>query len=676
MVAAEPRLGGKCSGDLAERQGAEMKQQAWAILVACALLASSCSTGGLATITEDAATASEVATKPASVSGEQVGPTAPPAPAPTAAPDPTATPIPPTPVPEPPSLLGGFEPGECFDNASARTDEALPGAPVDCQGEHEYEVFFVGESNDGPDVPYRFDTEFTDGLFNDFCDPATAEFAGAPWDVLPFGVTVWTPSETDWVAGDRAFACTAEAGLRSENIYKVGTAAGGTLVSGEGIVSRVTIGGQRDLYFSFQGSTLYPLTDGSFELPNLSPHVLNVGFLFAAPLQDVEASTSRSYQYNYETGEVTRLETGFDGWEIASPHFLVEVPAFVFAARETSSDDWDIYLSRTEDGVVALADSPLDDHWLTLTPGGSQIVYHSGGGIWIMNIDGSNQQQLTSEAAGGFESAVSPDGTRIAFASDRSGNDDIWIMNIDGSDPQNLTNHPAQESWPFFSADGSRIYFQTDRLGVRANIMMMELDGSNQSYYSFEFMTNGAILPDSISNRFAAELPTIAEVLDIAVEGVVGGVEGELTEVAHSSGRLIASLPAGWEFEEIAGDDPATMLAAASISAFSSTWASDGALLTVIAAASTGDFIARIDGAAAPNDDSCVEDRQSTEVDGSRTVIQREYSCGEISKAVVLGIYESSAQVGLLFEGQWDGDPSNQVDEGLITAIAASLQWG
>ncbi len=653
-----------------------MKQQAWAVVVACALLASSCSTDGSATTTDDATSASDVAAEPTSVPVEQVEPTALPAPPPTAAPDPTATPTPPTPVPAPASLLGGFEPGECFDNAGAGTGEDLPSAPIDCQSEHEYEVFLVGESNDGPEVPYRFDAEFTDGLFDDFCDAATVEFAGAPWDVLPFGITVWTPSEVDWVAGDRSFACTAEAGLRSENIYKVGTAAGGSLVSGEGIVSRVTIGGQRDLYFSFQGSTLYPLTDGSLELPNLSPHVLNTGFLFSSPLEDVESPTSRGYSYDNETGEATRLETGLEGWDIASPHFLVEVPAFVFAAREASSDDWDIYLSRTQDDVVALADSPLDDHWPTLTPDGLQIVYHSGGDIWIMDIDGTNKQQLTSEAIGDFESAVSPDGTMIAFASDRSGNDDIWIMNIDGSDPQNLTNHPAQDAWPFFSADGSRIYFQTDRLGVRSNIMMMELDGSNQSYYSFEFMTNGAILPASIAARFAAELPTIAEVLDRVVEGVVGGAEGELTEVAHSSGRLTALLPAGWEFQEIDGDDPATMLAAASISAFSSTWAADGVVLTVIAAPAAGDFNARVDGAAAANDDSCVEDGQSTEVDGSRTIVQREYSCGDSSKAVVLGIYERSAQVGLLFEGQWDGEPSSQVDEDLITAIGASLRWG
>jgi len=348
----------------------------------------------------------------------------------------------------------------------------------------------------------------------------------------------------------------------------------------------------------------------------------------------------------------------------------------VSAARETESDDWYIFLSRTVDDVVALADSTADDHWLTLTPDESQIVYSSGGDIWIMNIDGSDKQQLTSDPADDFESAVSPDGTKIAFASNRSGNDDIWIMDIDGSDMQNLTNHPGNEAWPFFSADGSLIYFQTDRLGVRANIMMMEPDGSNSSYYSFEFMTNGALVPDAVAARLAADLPTIGEVLDNAVEGVVDGVTGELTPVAHSSGRLVASLPAGWEFQEIAGDDPATLLAAASTSAFNTTWETDGVLLTLIEAGTIDEFTTRLEAATAANDTSCVENGRSSDADGSRSTIEWTYRCGARSSAVIVGIYQGDAQVGLLFEGQWDAEPSEEAGRDLIEQIAGSLQWG
>lgn len=65
------------------------------------------------------------------------------------------------------------------------------------------------------------------------------------------------------------------------------------------------------------------------------------------------------------------------------------------------------------------------------------------------------------------------------------------------------------------------------------------------------------------------------------------------------------------------------------------------------------------------NGESCVEGRQSAEVDGTRTVTERQYRCGDNGKGdgdgdgIVVDIYESSAQIELLFEGQWNGDPSN-----------------
>ena len=41
----------------------------------------------------------------------------------------------------------------------------------------------------------------------------------------------------------------------------------------------------------------------------------------------------------------------------------------------------------------------------------------------------------------------SPDGTRIAFITDRDGNDEVYVMGVDGSNPTRLTNTPEHEAF-------------------------------------------------------------------------------------------------------------------------------------------------------------------------------------------------------------------------------------
>ncbi len=85
--------------------------------------------------------------------------------------------------------------------------------------------------------------------------------------------------------------------------------------------------------------------------------------------------------------------------------------------------------------------------------------------IYVMSADGSTQTRLTVLNGNSKYPRWSPDGSRIGFESDASGNEEIYIMNADGSELTNITNHPAQERNVAWSPDGSKIIFSSDRDG-------------------------------------------------------------------------------------------------------------------------------------------------------------------------------------------------------------------
>ncbi len=129
-------------------------------------------------------------------------------------------------------------------------------------------------------------------------------------------------------------------------------------------------------------------------------------------------------------------------------------------------------------------------------PTNGRIVFVSGrtgnADIWSVNPDGTGLVNLTNDMGDDSEPAVSADGTRIAWISDRDqGNRDVYVMNADGTDVQRLTTDPEMESWPSFSPDGTRIVFgsnldifnDTDPqiyvMGVdRSNLTRLTTDGS------------------------------------------------------------------------------------------------------------------------------------------------------------------------------------------------------
>ena len=74
--------------------------------------------------------------------------------------------------------------------------------------------------------------------------------------------------------------------------------------------------------------------------------------------------------------------------------------------------------------------------------------------------------------------AWSPDGTRIAFYSERDGNAEIYVMNADGTGVTRLTRTPADEGYPAWAPDGRTISFDSDRDG-NFDVFAMDPDGRN-----------------------------------------------------------------------------------------------------------------------------------------------------------------------------------------------------
>jgi len=102
--------------------------------------------------------------------------------------------------------------------------------------------------------------------------------------------------------------------------------------------------------------------------------------------------------------------------------------------------------------------------WASISPNGDKIAFTNGGDLYLVDAAGGKAELLTIHEADEFHPVWSPDGSQIAFASDRHGNLDVFVAPASGGKARRLTWHSADEIPYTFTPDGGEVIFGAARL--------------------------------------------------------------------------------------------------------------------------------------------------------------------------------------------------------------------
>ncbi len=147
-----------------------------------------------------------------------------------------------------------------------------------------------------------------------------------------------------------------------------------------------------------------------------------------------------------------------------------------------------------------------------ISPDGKQIAFVSGADIWTVPTSGGEARLLISHPAIESRPLFSPDGSKLAFASTRTGNGDVYVLIFATGELRRLTYDDANEQPTGWSHDGRWIYFQTtgnDISGMN-DIYRVGVDGG----------TPMPVAADRYANEFFASPSPDGNVLAITARGI------------------------------------------------------------------------------------------------------------------------------------------------------------
>ncbi len=130
----------------------------------------------------------------------------------------------------------------------------------------------------------------------------------------------------------------------------------------------------------------------------------------------------------------------------------------LFGSAFAQDASWDVQKPPFNMSSVTIDTDETTWSSLDVTPDGKSIVFDMLGDLYVVGIDGGQARALTQDVSWDIQPAISPDGSKIAFVSDRDGMSNIWVMNIDGTNLKQVSKEKQNIMHsPKWSPDGQYI---------------------------------------------------------------------------------------------------------------------------------------------------------------------------------------------------------------------------
>ncbi len=185
-----------------------------------------------------------------------------------------------------------------------------------------------------------------------------------------------------------------------------------------------------------------------------------------------------------EAPENEAREAMEEGDAVAAEEAAPATPSPAPAPEAASTDEWDVAnppLPRRQVNIDVTEGTWMD---VDISPDGRTVAFDLLGDIYTMPITGGTATAIASGLPWEVQPRFSPDGSRIAFTSDRGGGDNIWIMDLNGANMRQVTDEDFRLlNQPDWSPDGrfivARKHFTTGRSLGTGEVWLYHVSGGS-----------------------------------------------------------------------------------------------------------------------------------------------------------------------------------------------------